>query len=73
VVCVESLSVKNMLQNHCLAKAIAEVGWGELVRQLHYKAHWYRRVVFAIDKFYPSWKLGHACGHVLYSLDLDVR
>ena len=37
VVCVESLSVKNMLQNHCLAKAIAEVGWGELVRQLQYK------------------------------------
>ena len=48
------LSVKNMLQNHCLAKAIAEVGWGELVRQLQYKAAWYGRAVVAIDKFYPS-------------------
>lgn len=30
VVCVESPSVKTRLQNHCLAKAIADVGWGEL-------------------------------------------
>ncbi|MGZ3630054.1 MAG: hypothetical protein ACXVDN_20630 [Ktedonobacteraceae bacterium] len=25
-------------ENHCLAKAISDVGWGELVRQLAYKA-----------------------------------
>jgi putative transposase len=54
VVCVESLQVKNMMQNEHLAKAIAEVGWGELVRQLQYKAAWYGRSVVAIDKWYPS-------------------
>ena len=42
-----------MLQNHCLAKAIADVGWGELVRQLQYKAAWYGRSVVAIDKWFP--------------------
>ena len=73
VVCVESLSVKNMLQNHCLAKAIADVGWGELVRQVQYKATWYGRAFVAIDKFYPSSKRCHACGHIVESLPLDVR
>jgi len=73
VVCVESLAVKNMMQHHCLAKAIADVGWGELIRQLQYKASWYGRTVVAIDKFYPSSKRCHACGHLLDSLTLDVR
>jgi putative transposase len=73
VVCVESLQVKNMLGNHTLAKAIADVGWGELVRQLQYKAAWYGRAVVAIDKWYPSSKRCSDCGHILDSLDLDVR
>jgi putative transposase len=73
VICVESRSRKNMLKNHCLAKAIADVGWGELIRQLEYKARWYGRSLVAIDRFFPSSKRCHACGHVLDSLDLDVR
>jgi putative transposase len=73
VICVESLQVKNMLGNHHLAKAISDVGWGELVRQLQYKASWYGRAVVAIDKFYPSSKRCSACGHLLDSLDWDVR
>jgi putative transposase len=73
VLCVESLAVKNMLKNHSLAKAIADVGWGELIRQLQYKAAWYGRAVVAIDKFYPSSKRCSACGHILDSLTLDVR
>ncbi len=73
VVCVESLAIKNMLQNHCLAKAIADVGWGELVRQLQYKAAWYGRSVVAIDQWFPSSKRCHACRHLLDSLELDVR
>jgi putative transposase len=73
VVCVESLAVKNMMQNHCLAKAIADVGWGELVRQLDYKARWYGRSLVPIDRFTPSSKRCHVCGHLLDELDLDVR
>ena len=73
MVCVESLAVKNLLQNHHLAKAIADVGWGELVRQLQYKAAWYGRSVVAIDQWYPSSKRCSVCGHILDSLELDVR
>ena len=73
VVCAESLHVKNMIKNHSLAKAISDVGWSEFIRQLEYKARWYGRTFVQIDKFYPSSKRCHACGHILGSLSLDVR
>jgi putative transposase len=73
VVCVESLAVKNMVQNPRLAKAISDVGWGEFVRQLEYKAKWYGRTLVKIDRWYPSSKTCHACKHVLDSLSLDIR
>ncbi len=73
VICIESLSVKNMLGNHHLAKSISDVGWGEFVRQLEYKAQWYGRTLVKIDKWYPSSKRCSHCGYVLDSLSLDVR
>jgi putative transposase len=72
-VCVESLAVKHLVRNHTFAKAISDVGWGELVRQLEYKAAWYGRTLVKIDRWYPSSKRCHTCGHVLDSLPLDVR
>jgi putative transposase len=73
VICVESLAVKNMVQNPKLAKAISDVGWGEFVRQLDYKSKWYGRTLVKIDQFYPSSKTCSACKHVLDSLPLDIR
>src|SRR5712692_7975981 len=73
VICVESLAVKNMVQNHSLSKAISDVGWGEFVRQLEYKAQWYGRTLVKIDRFYPSSKTCSVCKHVLDSLPLDIR
>ncbi len=73
VVCLESLQVKNMVQTHCLAKAISDVGWSEFIRQLEYKAEWYGRTMVKIDKWYPSSKRCFDCGHVLDALQLDVR
>ena len=55
-VCVESLAVKQLLQHPTLSKAIADVGWGELIRQLEYKASWYGRTLVRIDRWYPSSK-----------------
>ena len=73
VICVESLAVKQMLQHPTLAKAIADVGWGELLRQLDYKAAWYGRTLITIDRWYPSNKTCSACGSVLETLDLEER
>ncbi len=72
-ICVETLSVKNMVKNHKLAKAISDVGWGEFVRQLEYKATWYGRQIVRIDRFYPSSKTCSACGFVRDELGLEVR
>jgi putative transposase len=60
-ICVESLQVKHMVKNHCLAKAISDVGWSEFVRQLEYKATWYGRTLVKIDKWYPSSKRCFDC------------
>lgn len=73
VISAESLSVKNMLRHPTLAKAISDVGWGELVRQLQYKAQWYGRSFVQIDKWYPSSKRCSSCGHVREKLELDIR
>jgi putative transposase len=73
VICVESLAVKNMVKNHCLAKAISDVGWGEFVRQLAYKSEWYGRTLTKIDRWYPSSKTCHECKHMVEDLPLDVR
>jgi len=72
-ICCESLRVKNMVRNHTLAKHISDAGWGELVRQLEYKATWYGRTFVAIDRWYPSSKRCSRCGHVLPALPLDIR
>ena len=74
-ICVESLRVKATVKHPTLARAIHDVGWGELVRQLTYKAAWYRRTLVAVDRWYPSSKRcsAPACGQVLASLSLDMR
>jgi putative transposase len=72
-ICIESLRVKAMVKHPTLAKAIHDVGWGEFVRQLEYKADWYGRTLIKIDRWYPSSKRCNACGHLLDSLSLDSR
>lgn len=73
VVSAESLAVKNLVRNRSLAKAIHDVGWSEIVRQLDYKAKWYGRTFVQIDRFYPSSKRCSSCGHTLAALPLATR
>lgn len=73
VICVENLAVKNMVKHPTLAKSIHDANWGELVRQLEYKAGWYGRTVVAIDRWFPSSKRCSCCGHTVASLDLSIR
>ena len=72
-VIIEDLSVRNMVRNHSLARAISDASWSELRRMLEYKADWYGRAVIAIDRFYPSSKTCSACGAIAAKMPLNVR
>ncbi|MDJ0516408.1 MAG: RNA-guided endonuclease TnpB family protein [Trichodesmium sp. MO_231.B1] len=72
-VVVEDLAVKNMVKNHKLARAISDANWGELVRQLEYKAEWYGRELIKIDRYFPSSKRCSNCGHIVEKLPLNIR
>ena len=73
VIAVESLAIKNMQKNRCLAKSIGDAGWSEFLRQLEYKSRWYGRELIGIDRWYPSSKRCSSCGHVVKAMPLNVR
>lgn len=73
VIIAESLSVKNMMSNHCLAKSIQDASWGELLRQLEYKSKWYGRTFYQIDRSFPSSKTCNGCQFVMDNLPLSIR
>jgi putative transposase len=70
---VEDLNVKGMLGNRRLARAIADMGFYELRRQLVYKAARRGGHVVVVDRWYPSSKLCSCCGYKLESLALGTR
>jgi putative transposase len=70
---VEDLNVKGMVQNRRLSRAIHDVGWSELRRQLEYKSHLYGSVLTVRDRFYASSKTCSKCGYVMEVLPLSVR
>jgi putative transposase len=73
VIVLEDLTVRNMVRNRSLAKAISDCGWGTFRAMIEYKAAKYGRHVIVIDRWYPSSKTCSACGHLLASLSLGTR
>jgi putative transposase len=73
VIVVEDLAVKNMVKNHCLAKAISDCGWSSFVGMLNYKCERSGKILVKVDRFFPSSKTCNNCYHRVLSLPLDVR
>ncbi len=74
VIVMENLSVKNMMKNHKLAKAISEVSWYQFRLMLEYKCKWYGRTLIIAPKNYPSSQLCSTCGYKnTATKDLSVR
>ena len=69
----ETLKIQGMMKNHHLAKAIADAGWAEFMRQCEYKAKHEGRIFAKIGTFFPSSKTCSACGHKLKELSLATR
>jgi putative transposase len=70
---IEDLNVKGMLKNHCLARAIADMGFHEFRRQLTYKTARRGGTLIVADRWYASSKLCSTCGYKLASLHLGAR
>lgn len=70
---IEDLNVKGMVKNHKLAQSISDCGWGELTRQLAYKAIWNGVELVKADRFFASSKTCSNCGHKKEVLKLSER
>ena len=70
---IEDLNVSGMMKNRSLARAISDMGWGELRRQLEYKSVWYGSQLVIHGRFFPSSKTCSNCGTVKESLPLSER
>ena len=74
IICIESLLVKDMMNDSKLARNISDVSWSKFVSMLIYKADWYGRKVIKVPSTYPSSQLCHACGYKnSLTKDLAIR
>lgn len=72
-ICLENLNIKGMVKNRKLSRAINDLGFYELKRQLIYKANQWGKQVKEVDRFYPSSKTCHCCQHKVDELLLNIR
>ena len=73
VIVMEDLNVEGMMRNHHLAKAIVNVSFSRIKRQLEYKCQWYGKKLIKIDRYFPSSKTCNYCGYINNHLTLNDR
>ncbi len=72
VIAIEDLTVRNLVKNRSLARAIADASWRQMRAMLEYKAAWYGRQLVVVDRWFPS-KRCSACGTIAQAMPLGVR
>lgn len=70
---IEDLNVKGMMKNRHLSKAIQQQKFAEFVSKLKVKCLLNGIELRQVDRFYPSSKLCHNCGHIHKDLKLSDR
>jgi putative transposase len=71
--CLEDLAVAHLVRNKQVARAISDVGWAELARQVSYKQTWRDGEVSIGDRWFPSSKTCSRCGRVKVRMGLAER
>jgi len=72
-VVIEDLTVRTMVKNHKLARAVSDAAWSDMRTMLEYECAWYGRDLVVVDRWFPSSKLCGACGTIRAKLPLNVR
>ncbi|MFG1754271.1 RNA-guided endonuclease InsQ/TnpB family protein [Streptosporangium sandarakinum] len=72
-VVIEDLTVRTLVKNHSLARAISDASWRRMRPMLEYKTAWYGRELVVVDRFFPSSRLCSVCGIVQSTMPLSVR
>ena len=72
-VVIKDLTVRNLLKNGRLARAVSDAAWTELRSMLAYKCAWYGHDLVVIDRWFPSSRLCGNCGTIRAKLPLTVR
>jgi len=70
---LETLGIRDMMQDDKRAKSIGDAGWFEWKRQLRYKSAWNGKLCLEIDRWEPSSKTCHVCGWKYNDMDEKVR
>ncbi len=73
VIGIEDLNVKGMVRNPHLSRSLSDAAFGEIHRQLNYKAEWFGSVIQPVDRFFPSSQMCSACGERKTNLTLAER
>jgi len=73
VIVIENLNLKAMAQCLNLGKSVNDLGYGEFLRQLQYKALQNNKILIEADKWFASSKTCSKCGFVHKNLQLSDR
>lgn len=71
-IAIEDLYTKGMLKNQKLARAISDIGFGEIRRQFEYKSKLRGNDLLIVDRFFPSSKTCSHCGTVKSKNELKL-
>ena len=70
---LHSYPTKGWFQNKKWAHKLQKISLYKLINMIRYKAQWYGKQFIQIDRFFPSTKKCHNCGHIQEKIPLNTR